>query len=89
MEKLYCYYEGTFCYKFAENLHVVVLEEYSLVLRFSKTFLVDLKISSELMECFAFILILHALSCKYLAERFGDFFTLKFSSNSGTNFFTF
>ena len=38
-----------------KNLDVIVLEESSLVLRFSETFLVDLKMSSELMECFAFV----------------------------------
>ena len=37
------------------TLDVVVLEESFLVLSFSKEFLVDLKISSELLECFAFV----------------------------------
>ena len=38
-----------------KNLYVVVLEEESsLVLSFSKTFLFDLKMSSELLKCFAF-----------------------------------
>ena len=32
-----------------------MLEEPSLVLRFSKTFLVDLQMSSELLECFAYV----------------------------------
>ena len=38
-----------------KNLDVVVLEELSLLRGISKTFLVDLKITSELLECFAFV----------------------------------
>ena len=38
-----------------ETLDVTVLEESSLVQRISKTFLVDLKMSSKLMECFEFV----------------------------------
>ena len=34
---------------------MVVLEKSSLVLSFSKTFLVDLKMCSELLECFAYV----------------------------------
>ena len=37
------------------TLDVVMLEEFCLVLRFSKTILVDLKVSTELMDCFAFV----------------------------------
>ena len=37
-----------------ETLDVVVLEETSLVLSLTKMFLVDLKMFSELLECFAF-----------------------------------
>ena len=41
--------------KVLKTLDVVVLEESSLMLSFSKTVLADLKISSELLECFAFV----------------------------------
>ena len=41
--------------KVLKNLDVVVLEESSLMLRFSKTVLADLEISSESLECFPFI----------------------------------
>ena len=37
-------------------------------------------------EMFIIVLILNVLSSKYFAESLGAFFTLKFSSNTGTNF---
>ena len=40
-------------------------------------------------KMFCIILILNILSSKYLAESFGGFSTIKFSSNTGTIFFTF
>ena len=72
-----------------KTLDVVVLEESSLLLHFRKMFLVDLKISSRVNGMFYICLVLHVLSCKYSGESFGAFFTLKFSSNTGTNFCTF
>ena len=68
---------------------MVVLEESSLVLHFLKALLVDLKISSRVNVMFCICLVLHILSCKYLVESFGVFFTLKFSFNASTNFCTF
>ena len=72
-----------------KTLDMVVLEESSLVLHFPKTLLVDLKMSSRVKGMFCICLVLHVLSWKYLAKSFGAFFTLKFSSNTGTNFCTF
>ena len=97
MEKLYCYFEGSFCYEFCLKRDVVGLEESSLVLSFSKMFLVDLKMSTELLKClFLFIsffqiicLILHILRWKYFAEFFRAFFTVKFPFNTSINFCTF
>ena len=43
----------------------------------------------EVTEMFCIILILNILSSKIFAESFGEFFTLKFSSNIGTNFWIF
>ena len=40
----------------------------------------------KVTEMFCIILILNILSSKYFAESFGTFFTLKLSSNTGTNF---
>ena len=54
-------------------LDMVVLEESSLVLSFSKKFLADLKMSSDLLNC---CLILHILSSKYFAESFRAFLHL-------------
>ena len=97
MDKLYCYFEGSFCYEFCLKVDVVVLEESSLVLSFSKMFLVDLKMSTELLKyLFLFIsffqiicLILHILRCKCFAEFFRSFFTVRFPFNTSINFCTF
>ena len=43
----------------------------------------------RITEMFFIILILNILSSKYFTESFEAFFTLKFLSNTGTNFRTF
>ena len=72
--KLYYCFEVFFLLEILlRNLDMVVLEESSLVLSFSKKFLADLKMSSRLLS---FCLILHILSSKYFAENFGAFLHL-------------
>ena len=62
-----------------------------IVLRSPGTHFMDMraKIDIRVTEVFYIILILNNLSSNYFVDSFGAFFTLKFSSNTGTNFSTF
>ena len=57
---------------------MVLLEEFSLVLRFSKNFLADWRMFSGLLKCFVFFFYLDILFSKCFAESFGIFFIRSF-----------
>ena len=56
LQKLYCYFEGFYLLGILlRTWDMVVLEESSLVLSFSKNILSHLKMSSGLLECFVIV----------------------------------
>ena len=87
LQKLHCCFEVFFLLRILlRTLDMVVIEESSLGLGFSKKKLTDLKMSLGLLECFIFVWIWTIYLLNILKKVLGHFFTSKFPFNIGTNF---